>query len=287
MGERPDRDAAAPLDVGRRLALLYSPPSERPVLEALLAVESEIGASLQSGLDHNVAHLRLQWWRDECERVGQGSPAHPLTRTLVREFSGAPPGGLEGLSGLVDVAVWDLAAATFETRRELSAYCERWAAAMVRSAVLHATPGANDTRAWLTIGGAIREVQLLADLDTDARAGRLRVPLDELERAGVQPDSLGERPHSPQLTRLLAERHAALRSILAQSITSLASGTQPVLRGLLVWAATTWRRSQQLQRALPSAPVPRRREALADAWHAWRTARHAMEGKLRLTIDSH
>ncbi len=269
----------------RHLASLYSPASERPVLEALFAVESEIGASLQAGLDHTVAHIRLQWWRDECARVADGKPAHPLTRKLLAEFSGTAGDVLGGLGGFVDVAVWDLATATFETRRELQGYCDRWAAAMVLPAVSHAAPEV--TEPWRAIGAAMHEIQMLANLETDARVGRVRLPLSELDQAGVKPESLVETPHSAPLAALLSERHETLRSRLADSIASLTPTAQPALRGLLVWATMAWRRSRQLQSALPGSPRPQRLEALADAWHAWRAARHALAGRLSLHSNSH
>ena len=79
---------------------------------------------------------------------------------------------------------------------------------MTLPAVAHAAPQAKGP--WLAIGAAMYEVQMLANLDTDARAGRLRLPLDELERAGVKPESLVATPHAPQLTSLFARAsHAA------------------------------------------------------------------------------
>src|SRR6185437_15086594 len=48
-------------------------------------------------------------------RVARGTPSHPLTRALAQEFSNTPGDALVGLAGFVDIAVWDLAAATFET----------------------------------------------------------------------------------------------------------------------------------------------------------------------------
>src|SRR2546430_4115889 len=55
-------------------------------------------------------------------------PYTTLFRSLFAASGLAPPAGL---AGLVDIAVWDLAAATFGTRRELEGYCERWSAAMI------------------------------------------------------------------------------------------------------------------------------------------------------------
>src|ERR1700730_16075847 len=67
----------------RYFALLYSPVPQRLALDALFGIEREISESLRPGLDHHVAHSRLQWWREECERAAAGRPVHPLTRALV------------------------------------------------------------------------------------------------------------------------------------------------------------------------------------------------------------
>ena len=122
---RPDRSPT------RSLAWLYSSTVQRPALAALLALEGEIGASLRPGLDHQVAHTRLAWWREEGARTARGNPTHPLTRELAALFVPRGSAPLAGLTGFVDTAVWDLSCATFDTRRELMGYCERWSDAMI------------------------------------------------------------------------------------------------------------------------------------------------------------
>src|SRR5882724_9841604 len=105
----------------RYFALLYSPAPQRLVLDALFGIEREIFESLRPGLDHHVAHSRLQWWREECERAAVGRPVHPLTRALVDAVTREPSSAsastslaktpavslpqLAGVCGLVDVAV--------------------------------------------------------------------------------------------------------------------------------------------------------------------------------------
>src|SRR5205814_10422962 len=115
----------------RGLAWLYFPVAQRPLLAALCGIEGEITASLSAGLDHQVAHARLGWWRDECERCAQGRPAHPLTRALAAGFASGGLAPLAALSGLIDTALWDLAGATFDTPPELTAYCQRLNAALI------------------------------------------------------------------------------------------------------------------------------------------------------------
>jgi phytoene/squalene synthetase len=119
----------------------------------LFGIEREVFDSVRPGLDHHVAHTRLQWWREECERAARGGAAHPLTRTLITALGDPQTKSvpqLAGLCGIVDVATWDLASATFETRRELEAYCQRWAAAMIEPLVavaMSTAAGSVDSRA--------------------------------------------------------------------------------------------------------------------------------------------
>jgi len=325
------------LSAARYLAWLYSPPSQQPVFAKLCEIESEIAGSLRPGIDHHVAHARLQWWREECERCAQGRPVHPLTRELVKAYGAVPagrPSPLAGISGFVDTAVWDLAGATFETRKELTAYCDRWAAAMFETAAGQvavgvaanagastatdsgggvSARGATNSRVsaaasmaanspanaaasetsptvpvagsrWRVLGAAVREIELLADLAREAHVGRLRVPLDELERVGVDVKSLANPPWPAPLVALVRERHEALRATIGECLGgALGREQQAEFRGLLVWAALAWKQSVRAQRALPTIISPRRYHALADGWLAWRAARRAAAGTLRLS----
>ena len=269
---------AEPAAATRYFAALYSPPQPRRALEQLTGIELEIAAALRPGLEHHIAHVRLAWWREECERTRRGAPVHPLTRGLLAEL-----GGLEvDLSGLVDTAVWDLAAATFATRTELAGYCERWARSLTELAAASAAQSAVErqalARAGRTLGVALRELQMLAELAQDARAGRLRVPLDELERAGVEPESLARDPWPPALCVLLRSRSTVLRAELTAAATQLPPEAQSRLRGLLAWAALALRQARLTEQALPRQVRIGRAQRLSDAWLAWRAARRAARG---------
>jgi phytoene synthase len=260
----------------RYFALLYSPAAQHVALEALFDIEGEVFESLKPGIDHHVAHSRLQWWREECERAVAGRAVHPLTRALVDALApqattrGSSP--LAGLSGLIDVAVWDLASATFESRRELTAYCERWAAAMIE------TIGGSETP-WRSVGAAIREIELLSDLAREAHCGRLRLPLDELDGTRADPATLAKPPWPDAVADIVRARHKAVRGEIMGGLADIAPERQATLRGLLVWAALACRASQRAERALPSPLQPGRFDAISDAWFAWRVARQATVGR--------
>jgi len=256
----------------RSLAWLYSSAPQRRAITALTALEHEIAASLRPGLDHQVAHTRLAWWREECARAGQGQPRHPLTCELSALFAPLGAWPLEGLAGFVDLTLWDLSCATFNTRRELDAYCKRWSATLIvplaRMALSEQTAAHEPA-----FGAHLREIEMLLALAADARAGRLRLPLDELERARVSPESLRRPPWAPALAALLQDRHEKLRAALGTAIASLAPAVRRPLRGLLVWATMSCLASQRAQSRLPRESSPREQQAPLDGWRAWRAAR--------------
>jgi len=261
----------------RRLAWLYSCASQRRALEVLTALEREIGASLRPGVDHQVAHARLDWWREECERTAHGRPGHPLTRELSALFAPLGVQPLAELAGLVDTAAWDLSRATFGRRQELTAYCERWSDAVIASLMRLAVPDSGVVQAR-AIGVRLREIELLLALASDARAGRLRLPLDELERARVLPESLSRPPWPASLADLLHDRHRELRAALAEAVETLALPVRRPLRGLIVWATLTCTASVRAEKRLPQASSARDHHAPLDGWRAWRAARHVERG---------
>jgi len=269
----------------RFLAWLYSTPSQQPVLASLCSIEREIDASVRPGVDHHVAHSRLEWWREECARCAAGEPVHPLTRELLTHLRQLAPAtaassALAGLSGLVDAAIWDLASATFERRQELTAYCRRWAAAMIGPLAAAAAGPAGDL---IELGVALHELELLGRLAADAALGRVRIPLDELAQAAVSPQALATPPWAPELVAILHARHQALRQQLAKGVASLASELQRSARGILVWAALAAQASVRAERALPRPANASVAGAAAANWRAWRAARAAAAGRLRLS----
>jgi 15-cis-phytoene synthase len=262
----------------RALVQLYCPPGQRALLAALLNIEAEIAASVRRGLDHQVAHARLAFWREECARCAAGRPAHPLSRELLAACGSEDRTALGGLGGLIDTATWDLAAATFETRRELAAYCERWAEAIVLPLARCAAPGVT-AEIGCALGAALREIELLCRLAPEAAAGRLRLPLDELEASGATAAQLARPPWPAALASRIAQRHRELRLALAAGGGALAPAERPPLRALLVWTALAAAQSRRAERRLPHALAAGEDHAPLDAWRAWRAARRADAGR--------
>jgi phytoene synthase len=275
MPVRPEASAAA------TLAWLYCASAQQAPFGALLELEREIRASLKDGLDHAVAHARLDYWREECARCARGEASHPLTRTLAAALPGAARASLEPLTGLVDLAAWDLAAAPFASRRELGGYCARWGAAFVGPLATLAAlaPASTPVR---ELGAALAQLRLLLALAPDTRLGRARLPLEELAAAGARPEDLGSPQLPAPLAALVRERHALARAALAAAVAGLGAAAQPPLRGLLVWAALLSHASRRTTALLPVNAASGEDHAPLDGLRAWRAARRAAAGRLRL-----
>jgi 15-cis-phytoene synthase len=272
----------------RSFAWIYSDPDTRVILQSLFDIETEIRSALRPGTAHQVSHVRLEWWSAEVERAAAGNPVHPLTRAMLGKLADSTR--LSRLSGFINTAVWDLAAAPFGTRAEIAGYCERWASAMLLYVPDVLTNIARDgsarnEAAWLAIGANIREIELLTDLASEAHAGRLRLPLDELEQAGVDPEALAKPPWPETLCAVLRRRHQALRASLAAGAAALPRDEQMAMRGLLVWAGLAARRSQRAERALPNPSPDGPAANFSEAWTAWRLARRASRGAFRTTVE--
>jgi phytoene synthase len=281
----------------RTLVSLYTPVAQRTAFAALCAIEAQIAASLDSRLDHEVAHARLAWWREECARAAQGRPTHPLTQALAASFAVFGLSAPTGISGFVDTATWDLAAATFETRAQLNAYCERWADAMITPLMQLAAAADADARSGVPggatvpsarkLGAALCEVDLLANLAGDATHGRVRVSLADLAAAQAAPEQLAQPPWPAPLAAVLRTRQQQLRAQLAVAVGELPRHAQPALRGILVWARLAAAQSRRCERALPRALDPRDHPTRdhhrpQDSWWAWSAARRATAGRFAL-----
>jgi phytoene/squalene synthetase len=125
----------------------------------------------------------------------------------------------------------------------------------------------------------MREIELLGDLARQAHYGRLRVPLDELDRAKVDPGVLAKPPWPNAVVEIVRARHRSLRVEIARTLADVDNEQQPALRGLLVWAALAGRWSERAEHALPDRVHPGRFDAITDAWFAWRVARKATIGR--------
>lgn len=70
-------------DPERSLALSYAPPTARPGLAALLALDDALARLLRTTREPALGQLRLAWWREALEKLdGAPAPPEPVLRAL-------------------------------------------------------------------------------------------------------------------------------------------------------------------------------------------------------------
>jgi hypothetical protein len=234
----------------RYFALLYCPAAARPALSTLLALADEISAGAGRGLDHSVAHLRLDWWRAESERYRRGEPQHPWLRALLHE-----PGGRDlMLQPLVDAAAVDLATETLAAQAgaNLQRSVFELADSALRSAQDAPPPAAPVLRALRDLGQYACELERFAD-------GRLQ----------------------PAATAAAANAAHSALDALRQQARGIDRALQPRLTPLLVWIALAARQARRrLQH--PQGKSGALLDAFADNIVAWNAARRAARGRFRI-----
>jgi hypothetical protein len=222
----------------------------RATLSTLLALADEISAGALRGLDHSVAHLRLEWWRGEAERYARGQPQHPWLRALLAQHPSVQPLNLQPL---VEAAAVDLASET-----------------------LSAQPGAALQRALFELAAAA----LRPEPGADAASARLQCALSDLADCALQLERFAAaRPRSPAPS-VPSDAAAALATLRRQA-PRIERALQPQLTPLLVWIALAARQAERRARR-PDSTSGSRLDAFADNIVAWRAARRASRGRFRI-----
>lgn len=247
---------AAPVGSMRYFALLYASPEERLALEALLAFDAEIRASLEAA--HEVAHARLQWWRNEIDQLIKRQAQHPATRALQHSL---PQTDFSVLHERLVAADLDLACMTYHTTDELAAYFERSGGALF-------APLAPQDATLRRAGAFIRRVETLRDVASDVRAGRVYWSLEELKARGIDIGDLSN-PHAPDAVRRL------IASEIVRLQTEYATLHTPS-RSLNVLMALHQRLLHRIARANFDVFIQRHElKPFEKVWTAWRAARNS------------
>lgn len=260
----------------RHFAVLFSGSTEKPLIEALYALEGEL-RRIVAATSHEAAHAKLQWWRGEIDRLAAGRPSHPLAQALL-PLRGRRDVDLALLHEMLVAADLDLARMTYSTWQELDAYLFR-SAGIVQTLIAALLAGDRglvpaEREFARRLGAASRQVEMMFELDRDLAQGRLYAPTTALEAAGIDPEAFVRDRRTATASTFIVGWQERVRSELGSLPVVL---DDPALRGAqrhgLVLAALHARWLEILSAASATPGVPRHElGALTRLWTAWRTA---------------
>ncbi|MFO1402100.1 MAG: hypothetical protein U1F06_06810 [Steroidobacteraceae bacterium] len=199
-------------------AEIYAGPGRHEPLRAVHALEAGVRASLRPGIDHQVAHARLEWWRQEAARAGAGAPEHPLAARLAA--AAGRDALAAALQGWVQSAQADLAGA--QAGDELQ-------------------------RALAGRAGAARFALIAALLEADAGAAQALGAAAARLRRNDAADAGARAAACAALTALAPDAQPPLRPLLVWSVLALrrarlgeAAPPERAAPGRRAWLADNW-----------------------------------------------
>lgn len=267
----PDPAGVAPGSL-RWYAVLFSGAPGGRLLDALYAFDAEL-TRIVDRQSHEAAHARLQWWRGEIDRLAAGRPTHPLGQALL-PLRGCRSADCTLLHERLVAADLELARLTCLTWQEHEAYLFR-SAGSLQTLIAAALAGDRELTAAERdfagrLGAAVRQAELLHDLERDLARGRLYAPLQALETAGIDAQAVTRHHELLVASEFVREWRGRVRVELEAMPSVLADpGQRATQRHGLVLAAL---HARQLDRDDASAAGHAALAPLARLWTAWRAA---------------
>jgi phytoene synthase len=171
-------------------SFVFLPREKRRAIEAVYGFARRGDDIVDSGLEPEWAAEEMARYREALDDCYAGRGATPELRALadsVARFK-IPRQPFEDLVLGLEM---DLSVARYDTFQDLALYCYRVASTIGLIAIEifgYTNPRTRDYA--VNLGMALQLVNILRDLESDARRGRLYLPREDLERFGVRPDEL-------------------------------------------------------------------------------------------------
>ncbi len=185
-------------------SFLFLSRPRRRAITALYAFCREVDDVVDDNRTPEVSRVKLQWWKDEIDRLFDGQPQHPVTRALqsaITEFDLPREYFIE----IIDGMEMDLEQQRYATFKELSLYCYRVASVVgLLSAEIFGYRDRHTLKYARDLGLAFQLTNILRDVGEDARRGRIYLPHEDLQRFGVQEADLLQGKETPGFYQLMA-----------------------------------------------------------------------------------
>lgn len=265
-----------------RYALLFAEPAQRPALQTLAVLYSELRDIALRVSDPAVAHTKLGWWRAEIERALAGSAQHPLGPAIarLRDQHGVEAELLRQMADAVEI---ELNGGPFDSDAELNRYLYKSGGAVATAVATIAGAREPGTRhAAERLGFAMRRTTLLRDLRQDFDNGLICLPRQRLDAAGLGAETLLGEGSGEALRGVVEALATQANAEFEEGFSALPAAEQPRQRALCVMAALYRELLRQMRR--DGWRVSEKRYQLSPLrklWTAWRCAGRAARRAMR------
>jgi 15-cis-phytoene synthase len=218
-------------------SFLFLPEDRRRAITALYAFCREVDDVVDECSDIGVARTKLQWWREEISRLLEGKPRHPVTQALAPHIDVCKlPAEL--FQEVINGMEMDLVQTAYETFEHLRLYCYRAASAVgLLSARIFGYTDPKTLDYAHDLGMAFQLTNILRDVREDAARGRVYIPLEELDRFGVDMQTLLQFKTTEPIRRLLEFQSLRARGYYRSALQQLPAADRYSQRSGLIMAA--------------------------------------------------
>ena len=202
-------------------SFLFLPVERRHAIMALYAFCREVEDVVHECNDVSIASTKLNWWRQEVERIASGNPTHPVGLALKAvnvQFS-LPK---EQLIEIIDGMEMDLQQTRYLDFKGLSLYCYRVASVPGQlSAGIFGSTERQTQKYAHDLGMAFQLTKIICDVGKDARYGRIYIPIDELKQFNVPAADILNAKYSDNFTALMQFQAERAEKYYAQAFAQL------------------------------------------------------------------
>lgn len=202
-------------------AFIFLKKEKRDALTALYAFCREVDDIADECMDHEIASKKLNWWRDEIERLYKGEPQHPVTKALY-PFINTYQLLKQHFIEIIDGMEMDVKFNRYESFEQLKLYCYRVASCVgILSANIFGYKNKNTLIFAKNLGIALQLTNIIRDIGEDARRGRIYIPLDELKKLELSEEEIISLKNSKKIKKLVENQVDRAKEFYDLALTSL------------------------------------------------------------------
>jgi 15-cis-phytoene synthase len=236
-------------------AFLFLPAEKRQAIEAVYHFARRSDDAADSQRDPEAGAREVERYRellDRCyaaEAESLHDPALEALHAAIRRFKIPRQPFEDLLLGLEMDLQMDTGAIQYRTFEELEVYCYRVASTIGLITIEIFGYRNSQTREYaVQLGKALQMVNILRDIQTDARRGRVYLPTEDLKRFEVDPQRLAEGCYNEAFVRLMEFEARRARDLFDRARRARPSEDRRSLLPAEVMAAIYWRLMRKIEK---------------------------------------
>lgn len=229
-------------------SFILLPKEKRDAIKTVYAFCRYTDDIVDEGETHCLKTEKLRHWFTELEKAFRGTSRYFLLNTLasvVQKFH-IPT---EYFYDLIRGIEMDMVKNRYETYEELYQYCYLVAATVgLISIEIFGYKSQQSKQYAVNLGVALQLTNILRDLKTDAKKGRIYLPQEDLKRFAYSPDDLFNNVYNPPFLALMKFECERAKSFFQKANESLVAEDKPMFYSARIMEQIYWELLQRIER---------------------------------------